>query len=100
MGNPEGRNKTFEGYFKEQPNLGRDKEGGGGRRMREEEKERPAETTSYSYVQFAPRELCSAAQGASTGDDSRGRRTREGGRSSALLTEYSFDNVRQIRKPL
>ena len=41
-----------------------EEEGGGGRR-----REGPAETTSFSYVQFAGRELCSAAQGASTGDD-------------------------------
>ena len=52
---------------------------GGGREEGGSRREGPAETTSFSYVQFARRELCSAAQGASTGDDSRGRRTREGG---------------------
>ena len=37
---------------------------GGGREEGGSRREGPAETTSFSYVQFAHRELCSAPQGA------------------------------------
>ena len=43
---------------------------GGGREEGGSRREGPAVTTSFSYVQFAQRELCSAPQGASTGEKS------------------------------
>ena len=57
---------------------------GGGREEAGSRREGPAETTSFSYVQFAQRELCSAPQGASTGEKSQMPRNKNNFTTSAM----------------